>query len=136
MEQNPTLPMDDGMYTVVYPSEEYRTLRFKTFKRGNLAGSQVVSYRDGHDWTILGFYTGNGRVAFWKRFSADNNEMRLARIQRAVSVVTNDPAKSGMAYALKSNRCCRCDLPLTVPASINQGMGPECAKKRARKQAA
>jgi len=123
--------IDDGMYTVVYPNDEYRTLRFRTMSSGNLAGSTIISYRDGTEWTGFGFLAA-GEVKFWKRFADMNDEIRLRRIRKAVATVLSNPAEAGMAYALKSNRCCRCDLPLTVPASINQGMGPECAKKRAK----
>lgn len=129
-QQAPAL-LDDGMYTVVYPSGDYRTLKFKTQSRGNLAGSTIISYRDGSDWTGFGFLAGN-EVKFWARFRQMNDEIRLARIGKAVATVLRDPAAAGESYALKSNRCCRCDLPLTVPASIHRGLGPECAKKRAK----
>lgn len=123
--------LDDGMYTVVYPNGEHRTLRFETQSRGNLAGSTIISFRDGSEWTGFGFLAA-GQVKFWKRFAAMNDDVRLARIRKAVATVLGDPAAAGLAYALKSERCCRCDLPLTVEASIYQGMGEVCAKKRAK----
>ncbi|MDE1971441.1 MAG: hypothetical protein KGI50_07750, partial [Patescibacteria group bacterium] len=68
-------------------------------------------------------------VTFWKRFRAVNSEQRLKRITAAVQRILDDPQGTGLAYALKETKCCRCGRDLTVPASIHAGLGPGCARK-------
>jgi hypothetical protein len=100
-----------------------------------LAGKRILSYRQRDDWKGFGFLvndTPNGKpaVAFWRKFRAENAPKRLERIEFAVRTILENPAKAGLAYALRENRCCRCGMQLTVPASVAFGMGPECARKR------
>lgn len=45
------------------------------------------------------------------------------------ALLSGDFKKYGMAYALESNHCYRCGKLLTVPASINAGLGPDCASR-------
>jgi len=121
--------MNDGRYTLIYPSGDYRTVRVKTVQKGELKGAQILSLKEGHHFHGCGFLRPNGHINFWGRFKSANPPERLGRIQRAVDRIVADPEAAGLAYALKENRCCRCGKELTVPASIHKGMGPECAKK-------
>jgi len=126
----------DGLYSVVYRSGEYRTIRLHTPEADKpLAGKRILSFQQGDDWVGFGFLvndTPNGKpaVAFWRKFRAENPPERLRRIEFAVRTIIENPAKAGLAYALRENRCCRCGLELTVPASGAVGMGPDCARKR------
>lgn len=121
----------DGRYSIIYSSGQYRTLRIRTPKSGDLAGKRILSYKEGHSYHGFGFLCVNGTVAFWKRFRQENQltPERLPRIQHAVDRILEDPQAAGLAYAMKENRCCRCGKELTVPASIHKGLGPDCAGK-------
>jgi hypothetical protein len=119
----------DGRYTVVYPTGDYRTLRFQTPPAGkSLAGKQIISFKQGKNYTGFAFLV-NGRVHFWSRFKDQNVPDRLQKIERAVQRVLADPEQAGLAFAMKENKCYRCGRDLTVPASLHRGMGPECAGK-------
>lgn len=50
----------------------------------------------------------------------------LAQLQRAVR---GEPSKLDQVEVWHEGRCCRCGRRLTVPSSIESGIGPECATK-------
>lgn len=50
----------------------------------------------------------------------------LAQLQRAVR---GEPSKLDQVEFWHEGRCCRCGRRLTVPSSIESGIGPECAGK-------
>jgi Family of unknown function (DUF6011) len=124
-----------GIYTVVYPNGEHRTLRVKEAKRmarvGQETGPLIVGFLSGcdneSDYTYFGFLRDDNGVNFWRSFASGQAPERLARIRKAVATIAGDQKAAGLAYALNSSRCCRCNRTLTVPASIHNGMGPECA---------
>lgn len=132
----PASNVNEGIYTVVYPTGGHRTLRIKKVKEGGLAGRTIIGYLTGSDneksYTNFGFYE-NARLSFWRKFEAAQPADRLARIRRAVAVIEGDPLKAGLAYALASGKCCKCNLTLTVPTSLYLGMGPTCAKRNGLK---
>ena len=134
----------DGRYTIVYASGEYRSLRVRTAQDGPLAGRHILSLPSNRDpsstdraaykWQGCGFLEeaaseSGVRVRFWKKFREASGLERCRRIQSAVNRIAADPLKAGQAYAMKTNRCARCDRPLSVPASLAHGLGPECAGK-------
>lgn len=133
--------LQDGFYTIVYvKAQTHRTLKIETIKQGGLAGRTVISYLVGpdneSDYKGFGFIDPQtGVVTFWQKFRAQESAERLVRILAAVKTIVGNPTEAGINYALKSSKCCRCGRTLTVPASIHNGMGPECAKRRAGKSA-
>lgn len=114
-----------GLYTVG-DDEVRHTIRVSDAKWAkNLPDdARTVSYLAGsdneRDYVSFGFLLGRQYRPF-KKFSG-NIELR-----RAVVAVTDDPATAGLAYALESGRCYRCNRTLTVPTSIHRGLGPDCA---------
>jgi len=127
-----SLSIPDGIYTVVYLNGDHRTLRVQTKKQGAFAGRTIASFLSGRnnetDYTGFGFLI-DGDLRFWRRFAEAQSPERLRRIRRALEIIAADPQQAGLAYALQSGNCCRCGRTLTVPASIHQGMGPECARR-------
>lgn len=122
-----------GVFTVVFDNGERVTL--KVARKGansNLAGKTIVSYLSGPnndaDYTGFAFATDNpdNPLQVWSRFKQSPS---LVKWLGAVACIMHDPAKAGSAYALESGRCCRCNRTLTVPESIEAGIGPECASK-------
>lgn len=118
----------DGTYTVARP-DGHLTLQIKTAKEGPLAGKRIISYLSGPDnsldFTGCAFFTEKG-ACMWKRY----RDGRLnIDVPAAIRLIAGGPAEAGLLYAMRSSRCCRCGRKLTVPASIHNGMGPECAKR-------
>lgn len=122
-----------GIYTVAYPNGEHRTLRVREWKKKDGTTSIVIGFLSGrdneNDYTYFGFLGPLNSVKFWRSFAAMQTPERLARILKAVRTIAGDPKAAGLAYAMQSSRCCRCNRTLTVPASIHNGMGPECASR-------
>lgn len=129
-DATPTTP--DGYYTIVTETGEHVTLRLRTaiiHEGSDLklpAGAQVASYLAGPDnesaYQRFAWVFGS-KPQVWKRYREDS------RIVRALSaLLSGDYKEFGMAFALESNHCCRCGKRLTVPASINRGLGPDCAE--------
>lgn len=116
-------PVYDGVYTVVRPDETHRTFRLRTQAPDAkfAPGKQVIEHLSGADnegdYTAFGF-VADGRVQVWK---AHRGNVALLRDAEALLA---DPSA-----ALVAAHCFRCGRRLTVPASLNQGYGPECAKK-------
>lgn len=118
---------NDGYYTVVYAGGAYRTLRFKTTKKGPYRGRIVLSFKEMGEYVGCGNVNPDGSVYFWRKFAAANNQDRLTRIRSAVHRIIESPREFQLSYAMKEGNCARCGRKLTVPASINNGLGPECA---------
>lgn len=123
--------VQDGTYTLVYKDGTHFTFKINTPKRGSLSGRQIVSYLSGSDnesdFTGFGFINPNGTIALWSRFRGTKTAERADHL----NILFTMPARleqAGLDYALISGRCRRCGHRLTVPASINRGWGPECAK--------
>lgn len=52
-----------------------------------------------------------------------------ATVTNDIKAIFGDPERAALSYAVHSAKCSRCERPLTVPASISKGVGPECAQK-------
>lgn len=115
-------PLYDGLYTIEAPVG-HRTFRVRTqgLDEDFAPGKTVLAFQSGpdnnRDYTPFAFVV-SGQVRIWSRFK-DNAEM----VRDAQALVRNP------SYALQAAHCIRCHRTLTVPASIHNGYGPECAKK-------
>lgn len=118
----------DGRYTLEYADgRPHRTLRIETPEHGSLAGKTILGYLAGpdnsNDYVSFAFIdVERRRISMWRRFSANSDLLEAGQILLA------DVRKAGLAYALRSNNCYRCNRPLTVPASVHRGLGPTCAQ--------
>jgi|SRR5215467_130391 len=125
------MKVNPGFYTLVYGNGEHRTIRVKTIKDGALKGKIKIGYLTGSNnessYTDFGFLSDEGQVQFWKKLNYD--ETKQARIRRAVQIIADRAADLGKAYAMDSGRCYRCNRLLTNPASLQTGIGPECATR-------
>lgn len=128
----------NGIFTLVLDgkapidSESWVTLRVEDDFRDNaLDGAQMVSILVGPDNTRnykgIGFLQGD-RLMVWGK-----NKGEVAWVEKAEMLL--DMAKGDAlmqtareAYAMISGRCSRCHKTLTVPKSIEYGVGPECRK--------
>lgn len=122
----------DGTYTLEYADGTHKTYRIRT---GEFKGQErrFVELLTGSDnersFTAFAYLNEGTRttVNVWKRFERGTMVPFAREIE--ASLTKEGLATAGLAYALKSGRCCRCGRTLTVPASIHRGMGPDCAAK-------
>lgn len=80
------------------------------------------------DWLFLGFIREGGGLAGGRKGHPD------APSFRALDWTLEQLAAGSIPSALEirhEGKCCRCGRTLTVPSSIDTGIGPECAKNMA-----
>lgn len=120
----------DGKYTVVFADGERRTLKLSTKKpdASFAPNEQVVSVLTGPDntdyrsYTQFGFTT-NGQLRVWSKFKSEST------LVEAVRVLMEDPRAAASAFGMESGHCGVCGRELTVPESIEMGIGPVCLQK-------
>lgn len=121
----------DGTYTLVFGDGEYRTLKVKTqpadasFK----PGTQLISYLNGPDnWSnykSFGEIKRGNYLHVWLKYQTDG----MGTVIDAAEALLAGPESmiDGLkAYGLQSGKCGICGRKLTVPESIERGIGPEC----------
>jgi hypothetical protein len=118
-----TEPVWPGTYTV--PTDEgHYTFRVRTQAQDAdfAPGAVLVDYLSGRDneSDFRGFaFLKGGKLVVWKRFREGHTGL-LEAAQRLV----DDPDE-----ALVAKGCLRCGHKLTTKASLELGIGPECAGK-------
>lgn len=118
----PTIPVP-GKYTVPV-ADGHRTFRVEVMAADAkfAAGKTVISFLSGADnessYTGFAFIDEQGTLRVWKKFST------AATLIAAAQTLLSAPEK-----ALVSQNCRRCNRTLTVPASLHNGLGPECARR-------
>ena len=122
-------PAPDGRYTVSFPDGSHKTIRVRTQEEDDsfMPGRVLLDYLSGpsneSDYTGFAHVTAEGWVSIWSKHR-ENHSLR-----DAVKILLNNPQAAALGYAEQSGRCARCGRTLTVPTSIHQGFGPECATK-------
>jgi Family of unknown function (DUF6011) len=82
-------------------------------------------------YTYIGFLSYNRANAEYKFNAKRTNSQELTVPQRAFQYVYDHVARQRMPVGVQfwhEGRCCRCNRKLTVPSSIESGIGPECAR--------
>jgi len=122
----------DGLYTVKREDETHITFRFRTQKDDDTfaPGQQIVSTLIGQNnegdylqWGFVNAHTGG--IAVWKSRRDRVNDWPIL----AHALITGDWQLAGLTYAKASGNCYICNRRLTVPESIESGIGPICAEK-------
>ena len=87
------------------------------------------------DYTYLGKLipaTGEVRMTPGSAFADDAWPVKIVRKVIARIYANDTQAIEAAGWTLHhEGRCCRCGRPLTVPESVESGIGPECANKMA-----
>lgn len=121
-------PFFDGTYTIE-DDEGHRTFRLSTQPATDdfMPGVQLIAYLNGpdndRDYVRFGSISPTGNLRVWRKH-LDKTKV----IADANKFLANPDAPN----ILKSVACYRCGKTLTVPASVHDGFGPECAKKGLR----
>ncbi len=117
----------NGCYTLHNTVKDtHRTFRIRTAKKGPLEGQRIVELLTGQDntrdYTAFGFLNANG-ISVWNSKKTDtfvNYATFFFKLLKGVPCPT---------VVMKSEkRCIRCNRRLTHPVSIDNNIGPECAK--------
>ena len=128
-ETSDTVELIEGTFTIDFGAEGHVTLKVKRqpqhldFKPGELLLSYLTGPDNDNDYTRFGHLDArSGQVRIWKKHQGN------AVLAEAVKVLVGDPKAAAQAYARQSGNCARCGRTLTVPASLNAGLGPDCAQ--------
>jgi hypothetical protein len=106
---------------------DYRTfrIRIRDDKGRRNPGLVEIAYLMGanndHDYMPLGVIKDGALVC---RIAIRDDGMRTA-----LDILLADPKAAQAGYAIANESCARCGRHLSVPASIERYLGPECAKK-------
>lgn len=129
---NGTYTMDDGT--------SHMTFQIYTATRGNLQGKRIVKKQNTYgSFEGFGFVGADGSLVVWRRYreQADRSErfivwarsllaslnVRTADRPGVDNIITNE-------FTIQRTRSCRrCNRQLTVPTSIESGIGPECQRR-------
>lgn len=80
----------------------------------------------------VGKPNGNVKLTAASKFADDSWPVRIIRKVLARIWANDAAAIEAAGWNLHHEcRCCRCGRPLTVPESVESGIGPECAEKMA-----
>lgn len=116
---------------------DHRVFAIRVQKSGQLAGNRIVAVCQGRpqerdSWKGFGFVnlTKDGSrayIAVWKKMRGEGN-------QRSEYEVFADMLQNPTKYLNRAEyqvalRCRRCDMLLTHPDSLADGLGPTCRKK-------
>lgn len=131
VEEQPTATgISDGFYTVVLEDGTHRTFRIRTQGADETfaPGKQIIATLTGSDnessYTQWGFING-ATVNVWKSRTDKVGDWP----KFAAALISGDHSAAGLAYAVESGNCYRCNRRLTTPESVALGLGKVCAGK-------
>lgn len=122
-------PVFDGIYTLV-KDEGHQTIRIRVQDKDAAfkPGVQIVGYLVGpdneKDYQSVGEITKAGSFKIWARHASKTD-----LVADVNAILTDTQAKIDREEILLAAKCFRCHRTLTVPTSVHDGLGPECAKK-------
>jgi hypothetical protein len=122
----------NALFTVGNSKGEHYTYKIRQPKGENkpFFVSLLTGPENTNDYTYLGIYNPNSHDVILTSKSKFNQESVPVKVIRwAIKiVVANKEFPAG--YTIQhEGRCCRCGRTLTTPESIENGIGPECAKR-------
>lgn len=135
----------NGKYTVD-AAGEHMVFEIATVRRGGLEGKRIVKYVRGESKTGFAFLGRDGSLRVWRRYAGDRRWERI--IEWGKVALEYAPAFSAVPQIggaprirIESNgwtiqlarKCRRCNRELTVPTSIEAGIGPECMSREAER---
>lgn len=109
-----------------------RTFRLRTVREGDLAGKRIVEILSGPentaDYMPVAFIGDDGRVGVFRK--KQNTAWAGQAVWFGALLRGELPAAHrDLINVLEARSCRRCNRLLTTPASIEAGIGPECAAR-------
>ena len=86
------------------------------------------------DYSYVGMLNTDGTVKLTKASKYDEKSFPVCLIRKVISALWNNNVSAVEASGFDlhhEGKCCRCGRRLTVPESIESGIGPECATRMA-----
>lgn len=131
--------IQNGIWTIENKVKgTHRTFKIHTARSGRFGQKRFVSLLIGSDnencYEGFAFVEESGKtIRVWNRhaINADGSKSDFAKFAEILTdLFVNDGKKFGKFCELKgSTTCLRCNRALTVPSSIDNRYGKECAKK-------
>jgi hypothetical protein len=90
--------------------------------------SHFVKVRTGNDFAYLGFIGKDGAFVHGKKADLPADSLQAKAFRWAVDQLRAKQLPDKLEV-WHEGRCGRCNRPLTDPASIASGIGPDCASK-------
>jgi hypothetical protein len=138
----------NGTFTISSPKGGHRTFRVRTILDGDLEGKRVLGYLQGpdneRDFFDFAFVFDSG-IAVWKKWRKADNRWGISAYPKPGTPASVFEQMAGMfwevvvarrgsivdlGYTFEASTVCRvCNRRLTTPASIEVGIGPDCAAK-------
>lgn len=136
---NGTYTMDDG--------SQHMTFQIYTATRGALQGKRIVKKQNQYmRFEGFAFVGQDGSLVVWRRYreAEERHERFIMWARDLLSVLaerTTDAvgidSLTGAGWTIQRTRACRrCNRALTVPTSIESGIGPECQRRDHERTAA
>jgi hypothetical protein len=135
----------DATFTIETPNDGHMTFRVQHVPAsGQYAESYFVKTLTGpcneSDFTYIGkLNLFTGQVETTRKSEKWNGTLRLRLLNRILCRIWGNEHASFEQHGYRvhhEGRCCRCNRKLTTPASVESGIGPECAKMAGLMQAA
>lgn len=122
-----------GVYTVVYVDSSGRECGHSTYRirqqraDATFAPNEMLfDIMNGNDneseYKSLGIIKKDGYAVIWPK-----DRLSYGYATDDIATLLGDPAQASRAYGIRSKRCGVCGRRLTVPSSIEAGIGPVCA---------
>jgi hypothetical protein len=119
----------NAIFTVSNPSGKHYTYRIRKPEPQSPFFIQLLKGPDNtNDFTYLGVYMPKeNKVLLTRNSKMNENSLPVKVLKWALQCIA---AGEGIpeGYTIQhEGKCCKCGRPLTVPESIENGIGPECA---------
>jgi hypothetical protein len=118
----------NGTWTVTsVATGERRTFQIKTWVKKDdkpRVVSMLIGSDNTSDYKGFGFVNSDGKIVVWKKDRGTVFE-KYARMLETLQ----EHVDAGRVVIHHEGRCRICNKPLTVPESIESGIGPKCASK-------
>lgn len=132
------VPIKNGTFTIISDrTGDHRTFRIKTIRKGPLKDERILGILTGPDnlYNYKGFaFVNDDSIVVWKKFRDVGDWKKFANLVQCLAR-RGELAPDGRirvegvpASLLFQGKCCRCNRALTVPSSIESGIGPVCAR--------
>lgn len=130
----------NGHYTVTNPKGEHRTFRIATqpldasFAPGERLLGLLSGPENEENYKTFAFVNEDDTIRVWARFKSKTQEKSFWEksafmLRNMVLEGDQSPFVAKGCSLLLEKHCLACNRLLTIPESIERGIGPECAKK-------
>lgn len=114
----------------------HRTFKVTKPKQGGVFFVRILSNKDHEDerhrWLYVGMITERDRFVLTRKSAVDKGSIEFKSFDWLLNAAKRWKSGSAEYPTVKvfhEGKCGRCGRPLTDPASIERGYGPECVKR-------